>query len=231
MLALKNVIDRVAGTDATVLITGESGTGKEVVAREIHAMSSCSGEPFVAVNIGGIHESLMESELFGHEKGSFTGATARKIGLFELAGSGTLFLDEIGEMPPNLQVKLLRVLQDRRIRPSRRDRRPSGESAHHIGDEPRYRENGRRRSFPRRSVLPIERRAHQNAAAPRTRLRHSLDRRTSHGENLVAHDESRRAGTLSGSPRRARALFVFPETSANSKTFSSARSSIAEAKS
>ena len=116
MLALKSVIERVAGTDATVLITGESGTGKEIVAREIHAQSACAGEPFVAVNIGGIHESLMESELFGHEKGSFTGATARKIGLFELAGPGTLFLDEIGEMPPNLQVKLLRVLQERKIR-------------------------------------------------------------------------------------------------------------------
>ena len=116
MLALKSLIDRVADSDATVLITGESGTGKEVVAREIHLRSAHAGDPFVAVNIGGIHESLMESELFGHERGAFTGATERKTGLFELAGKGTLFLDEIGEMPMPLQVKLLRVIQDRKIR-------------------------------------------------------------------------------------------------------------------
>ena len=109
-------IDKVASTDATVLITGESGTGKEVVAREIHDRSRNRSEPFTAVNIGGIHEGLMESELFGHEKGAFTGAVSRKAGLFELAGQGCLFLDEIGEMHLSLQVKLLRVLQERKIR-------------------------------------------------------------------------------------------------------------------
>lgn len=113
---LKQQIEKIAGTDTTVLISGESGSGKEVVAREIHALSPRADEPFVAVNIGGVHENLMESELFGHEKGSFTGADARKIGLFELAGAGSLFLDEIGEMPLPLQVKLLRVLQERKIR-------------------------------------------------------------------------------------------------------------------
>ena len=106
----------MAPGDATVLITGESGTGKEVVAREIHAQSPSAAEPFVAVNIGAIHENLVESELFGHEKGAFTGADARKPGLFELAERGTLFLDEIGEMPLPLQVKLLRVLQERKTR-------------------------------------------------------------------------------------------------------------------
>jgi two-component system, NtrC family, response regulator AtoC len=114
--ALRRVIEKIARTDTTVLITGESGSGKEVVAREIHALSPRAEEPFVAVNIGGVHDNLMESELFGHEKGSFTGAEARKIGLFELAGAGTLFMDEIGEMPLPLQVKLLRVLQERKIR-------------------------------------------------------------------------------------------------------------------
>ncbi|MHC6204746.1 sigma-54-dependent transcriptional regulator [Breznakiellaceae bacterium SP9] len=109
-------IDKVARSDVTVLITGESGTGKEVTAGEIHARSPNSKEPFIAVNIGGIHEGLMESELFGHEKGSFTGAAYRKQGLFELAGKGSLFMDEIGEMPMPLQVKLLRVLQERKIR-------------------------------------------------------------------------------------------------------------------
>jgi two-component system response regulator AtoC len=114
--SLRLMIEKVAAGDTTVLITGESGTGKEVVAREIHVLSPRSAEPFVAVNIGGIHENLVESELFGHEKGAFTGAETRTTGLFELAGAGTLFLDEIGEMPLPLQVKLLRVLQERKTR-------------------------------------------------------------------------------------------------------------------
>ncbi|MDR0375843.1 MAG: sigma-54 dependent transcriptional regulator [Treponema sp.] len=109
-------IDKLAATNVTILITGESGTGKEVAAREIHDRGDNSAAPFIAINIGGINENLMESELFGHEKGSFTGAIGRKVGLFELAGRGTIFLDEIGEMPAPLQVKLLRVLQDRKIR-------------------------------------------------------------------------------------------------------------------
>jgi two-component system response regulator AtoC len=116
MRRIAGQIGRIAASDVTVLITGESGTGKEVAAREIHRQSPQAAEPFAAVNIGGIHECLMESELFGHEKGAFTGAIARKQGLFELAGRGTLFLDEIGEMPGGLQVKLLRVLQERKIR-------------------------------------------------------------------------------------------------------------------
>jgi two-component system response regulator AtoC len=116
MLRLSAQIDKLAAAEVTVLITGESGTGKEVAAREIHNRGANSSEPFAAVNVGGINENLMESELFGHEKGSFTGAAARKPGLFEIAGRGTLFLDEIGEMPLSLQVKLLRVLQERKIR-------------------------------------------------------------------------------------------------------------------
>jgi two-component system response regulator AtoC len=109
-------IQKIAESTVTVLITGDSGTGKEVVAREIHNQGPNREEPFVAVNIGGIHEGLMESELFGHEKGSFTGAVCRKQGLFEIAGRGCLFLDEIGEMPMPLQVKLLRVLQEKKIK-------------------------------------------------------------------------------------------------------------------
>jgi two-component system response regulator AtoC len=115
MLNISMRIDKLAATNVTVLITGESGTGKEVAAREIHDRGNNSAEPFIAINIGGINENLMESELFGHEKGSFTGAIGRKAGLFELAGRGTIFLDEIGEMPLPLQVKLLRVLQERKI--------------------------------------------------------------------------------------------------------------------
>ena len=109
------IIAKVATTPSTILITGESGVGKEVVARAIHRRSRNSDGPFVAVNIGGVPSSLLESELFGYEKGAFTGASSQKPGMFELATHGTLFLDEIGEMPGELQVKLLRVIQDRKI--------------------------------------------------------------------------------------------------------------------
>ncbi len=116
MKQIESVITQIAPTPSTVLITGESGTGKEVVARRIHALSPLADEPFVPVNMGGVPETLLESELFGHERGAFTGAEKRRIGLFESAGRGSLFLDEIGEMPGATQVKLLRALQERRIR-------------------------------------------------------------------------------------------------------------------
>jgi two-component system response regulator AtoC len=115
MRELAAMVEKVADSPSTVLITGESGTGKEVIARRIHALSSRAEAPFVAINIAGMPETLLESELFGYERGAFTGAERRKIGMFELASSGTLFLDEIGDMPLHLQVKLLRVLQERRI--------------------------------------------------------------------------------------------------------------------
>ncbi|MBW2100845.1 MAG: sigma-54-dependent Fis family transcriptional regulator, partial [Deltaproteobacteria bacterium] len=107
------VIQKVAPTNATVLIEGESGTGKELVAKSIHFNSSRRDKPFIAVNCSAFAENLLESELFGHEKGAFTGAVAMKKGRFELADGGTLFLDEIGELSQNLQVKLLRVLQEK----------------------------------------------------------------------------------------------------------------------
>jgi two-component system response regulator PilR (NtrC family) len=113
---LLKMMERIASTTSNVLVVGESGTGKELVARQLHDWSDRAKKPFVAVNCGAIPENLIESELFGHKRGSFTGAVADKPGLFEVASGGTLFLDEIGELPLSMQVKLLRAIQSRTIR-------------------------------------------------------------------------------------------------------------------
>src|SRR2546423_4616849 len=117
MQSMFQMIETVSQVPSTILITGESGTGKELVARAIHDLSPRAQKPFVSVNCGAFTETLLESELFGYVKGSFTGATANRKGLFEAANQGTIFLDEIGETSPAMQVKLLRVLQDRKVRP------------------------------------------------------------------------------------------------------------------
>jgi DNA-binding NtrC family response regulator len=116
MREVYELITSISGSDASVIITGESGTGKELVARTIHELSPRAKGAFIAVNAAAIPENLMESEIFGHERGAFTGATGVRAGCFELANRGTLFLDEIAEMPSSLQPKLLRVLEDRRVR-------------------------------------------------------------------------------------------------------------------
>jgi transcriptional regulator with PAS, ATPase and Fis domain len=115
MLEVFRKLQKVATTDISVLITGETGTGKELIAREIHRRSNRATGPFVTVNCGAIPENLMESEMFGHVKGAFTGAIASRTGKFQQADTGTLFLDEVGELTPQLQVKLLRAIQERVI--------------------------------------------------------------------------------------------------------------------
>src|SRR4029077_6155928 len=117
MQAIYQMIETVAEVQSTVLISGESGTGKELVARAIHDLSPRAEKPFISINCGAFTETLLESELFGYVKGAFTGANTNRKGLFEAAHEGTIFLDEIGEMSPAMQVKLLRVLQERRVRP------------------------------------------------------------------------------------------------------------------
>jgi DNA-binding NtrC family response regulator len=116
MREIYTLIEQVAPSSVSVFVTGESGTGKEMVARTIHKLSPRSGQPFIAINCAAMPETLMESELFGHEKGAFTGAADRRLGCFELANNGTLLLDELAEMPVQLQAKLLRVLEDRCVR-------------------------------------------------------------------------------------------------------------------
>jgi two-component system response regulator AtoC len=160
MKEIFNLINRLSKVETTVLIRGENGTGKELVARAIHHNSNKKDGPFVAINCGAIPENLMESELFGHEKGAFTGAIERKIGKFQLASSGTLFLDEIGELKPELQVKLLRVLQEktfipvgsaREIKTSARIVAATNRNLEKMMEENLFRED----LFYRLNVLPI----------------------------------------------------------------------------
>ena len=129
-------VAKVAPTESTVLVTGETGTGKELVARAIHRLSRRSQRAFVSMNCAAVPRDLIASELFGHEKGAFTGATQRRLGRFELAEGGTIFLDEVGDLPPDTQVALLRVLAGAGVRASRRSKDDSSRRSSHYGDQP-----------------------------------------------------------------------------------------------
>ncbi len=167
------LIGQVAATDATALITGESGTGKELVARAIYHHSDRAQQPFLAVNCAAIPEQLLESELFGHEKGAFTGATVQRIGKFEQCNNGTIFLDEIGDMTPATQTKILRVLQSGTFERVGGNSPITGGRARHRRHQQAARSRRGRAPVPRGFVLPAQRRAHSPAAVARAARRHS----------------------------------------------------------
>ena len=172
MQEVYKLIGRVVTNDATVLLSGESGTGKELVARAIHFKSARWRSPFVAVNCSAIPHGLLESELFGHERGSFTGATERRAGKFEMADTGTIFLDEIGDLPVELQPKLLRVLQEREFNRVGSVETLKLQGARDRGDQPESRDAGRRAQIPRGPVFPAARDSDPDAGAARAARRY-----------------------------------------------------------
>ena len=165
MRHIYKLIQQVAKTKTNVLITGESGTGKELIAQAIHQESDRSDQPFVVINCGGIPETLMESELFGHKKGSFTGATHDKKGLFEIAHKGTIFLDEIGELSLPIQVKLLRAVQEKVFKPVGGNEDITVDIRIRFGNQQKSGKRGHQRQFSGRSFLPVECHRNQSAAA------------------------------------------------------------------
>ena len=172
MRQLFRVLDDVAATEATVLIEGETGTGKELIAEEIHRHSPRRDGPFVVFDCGAVPDELIESELFGHVRGAFTGAVTDRRGAFEEADGGTMFLDEIGELALDLQPALLRVLDKQAVRPVGGSTYTQRRRARRRGDQPRPARRGRRAAVPRGPVLPARGGAHGGAAAARAPRRH-----------------------------------------------------------
>ena len=174
MLKIFDVIDSIADARASVLITGENGTGKSMIARAIHARSCTRGGPFVEVACGALPDTLLESELFGHVAGAYTGANHDKAGKFQLADGGTLFLDEIATATPAMQVKLLRVLQEFQFEPLGGTVTQSVDTRVILATNEDLAQSRRRRSIPTGPVLPDQRREHRAALASRTGRRHSV---------------------------------------------------------
>ena len=224
MRQLYQLIKSVAPTDANVLITGENGSGKEVVATAIHESSKRAKGPFIKVNCAAIPTELIESELFGHKRGAFTGAVNDKQGLMELANNGTLLLDEIGDLTPNLQVKLLRVLQDREFRPVGSTKVLKTELPADFGDERQRRAGAEGRAAARGSVLPHQHAHAAGARAARAADRHSADGGIFPAEVRHAAPEADHVVPRRRAPRSGR-ISPGPETCASCSTSSSAPSS------
>ena len=218
------IVDQVAPSRATVLITGESGTGKELVANALHQRSPRANGPFVKLHCAALAESLLESELFGHEKGSFTGAMARKDGRFALADGGTLFLDEIGEISPSIQVKLLRFLQEHEFERVGGTQTIQRRRAHDRRDQPQPRRGGREGPVPRGSVLPAQRRRARDAAAARSPRPTSRRSRSSSSTATRKENGKPIDGFAPRDARAADARTTGRATCASSRTRSSARS-------
>ena len=176
MAEIFDLVREVASLRRTVLIQGESGTGKELVARAIHFSGDRGERPFVAVSCAALAETLLETELFGHEKGAFTGAVAQKKGKFELADGGTIFLDEIGDISPKLQVELLRVLQERRFYRVGGTEEIAVDVRVIAATNRDLAADGARGPLPRRSLLPAERDQHPHPAAARAARGHPAAR-------------------------------------------------------
>ena len=171
MQAVFDVLGKACTSDATILLEGETGTGKEVSAEAIHRGSRRRDKPFLVVDCGAMPPQLLESELFGHERGAFTGAVAARQGVFEAANGGTVFLDEIGELSLDLQPKLLRVLERREVRRVGTNNYVPDQRAPHRRDQPQPARAGRRAQVPLRPLLPARRRRGEAAAAARSRGR------------------------------------------------------------
>ena len=211
-------VEKVAPTDSTVLITGETGTGKELVARAIHKRSSRSARPFISVNCAAMPASLIASELFGHEKGAFTGASQRRQGRFELADGGTIFLDEVGELPAETQMALLRVLQEREFERVGGSRPDSRRCPRHCRDQPGSATGRRGQNLPRRSVLPLARVSARDAALARPGRGRSPPGR-------VLHPPLRAPDGKAGARRQHRRPWIACSATTGQATFESCRTS------
>ena len=216
--------EKAAASAIPVLIEGKSGVGKELIARAIHGSGARRAKPFVAVNCGAMPENLVESILFGHEKGAFTGATDKHTGKFIEADGGTLFLDEVGELPPAAQVKLLRALQEGEVEPVGARKTGQGRRAHHLRHQPRPDRRREVRPLPRGPVLPPARVSDFRAAAARAAARTSPNSPAISSPASRPRKASACAGSSAGGAARCSRPIAGPATCASSRTRSSARS-------